>query len=115
MKERGLFRRAVSLLLASVCTVGCIGAAAHAEESAADTSSIINDKELTGIVESFMSERGISKNTLCKTLDIPRSNLNRYCRNEFERIDATFLCKLLYFFECSLEDLMTYDGNSYTD
>lgn len=62
MKERGLFRRAVSLLLASVCTVGCIGAAAHAEESAAETSSIINDKELTGIVESFMSERGISKN-----------------------------------------------------
>ena len=70
---------------------------------------------LTMNIETLLQERGISKNTLCKTLDIPRSNLNRYCRNEFERIDATFLCKLLYFFQCSLEDLMTYDGNSYTD
>ena len=70
---------------------------------------------LTMNIEKLLQERGISKNTLCKTLDIPRSNLNRYCRNEFERIDATFLCKLLYFFQCSLEDLMTYDGNSYTD
>ena len=70
---------------------------------------------LTMNIEKLLQERGISKNTLCKTLDIPRSNLNRYCRNEFERIDATFLCKLLYFLQCSLEDLMTYDGNSYTD
>ena len=60
-------------------------------------------------IEKMLHERGISKNTLCKAMDIPRSNLNRYCRNEFERIDATFLCKLLYFFDCSLEDLMTYE------
>lgn len=62
-------------------------------------------------IEKLLKERGISKNTLCKMMDIPRSNLNRYCRNEFERIDATFLCKLLYFFDCSLEDLLTYQSS----
>ena len=62
-------------------------------------------------IEKMLHERGISKNTLCKAMDIPRSNLNRYCRNEFERIDATFLCKLLYFFDCSLEDILTYDNS----
>ena len=62
-------------------------------------------------IEKMLKDRGISKNTLCKKMDIPRSNLNRYCRNEFERIDAAFLCKLLYFFDCSLEDLLTYEKN----
>ena len=70
---------------------------------------------LTMNIEKLLKERGVSKNTLCNTLDIPRSNLNRYCRNEFERIDATFLCKLLYFFECPLEDLLTYEKSEYAD
>lgn len=62
-------------------------------------------------IEKLLKERGISKNTLCKTMDIPRSNLNRYCRNEFERMDATLICKLLYFFDCSIEELLTYKSN----
>lgn len=66
-------------------------------------------------IEKLLKERGISKNNLCKTLDIPRSNLNRYCRNEFERIDATFLCKLLSFFQCPLEDLITYKDKNATN
>lgn len=66
-------------------------------------------------IEKLQKEHNISKNTLCKTLDIPRSNLNRYCRNEFERIDATFLCKLLSFFKCPLEDLITYKDSDSTD
>lgn len=66
-------------------------------------------------IEELLKERGISKNTLCKMMDIPRSNLNRYCRNESERIDATFLCKLLYFFNCSLEDLLTYQSSDPAD
>ena len=45
-------------------------------------------------IEELLKERDISKNTICKELDIPRSNFNRYCRNEFQRLD-TFL--LVYF------------------
>lgn len=59
-------------------------------------------------LEQILKERGISKNTICKELDIPRSNLNRYCRNEFQRIDANLVCKLLCYLECPLEELITY-------
>ena len=58
-------------------------------------------------IEELLKKNGISKNTLCKTMDIPRSNLNRYCRNEFERLDANFICKLLHFFQCPLDELLT--------
>lgn len=70
---------------------------------------------LTLNIEKMLRARGISKNALCKELDIPRSNLNRYCRNEFQRIDAAFLCKLLYYFQCPLEDLLTYEKSIYAD
>lgn len=59
-------------------------------------------------IEKILQEREISKNTICKDLDIPRSNLNRYCRNEFQRIDANLVCKLLSYLGCSLEELITY-------
>lgn len=45
-------------------------------------------------IEELLKEKGISKNTICKELDIPRSNFNRYCRNEFQRLDAQLICKL---------------------
>lgn len=59
-------------------------------------------------LEQILKEREISKNTICKELDIPRSNLNRYCRNEFQRIDANLVCKLLHYLGCPLEELITY-------
>ena len=44
-------------------------------------------------IEELLKEKGISKNTICKELDIPRSNFNRYCRNEFQRLDACIFRK----------------------
>ncbi len=70
---------------------------------------------LTMNIEKILKDRGISKNTLCKELDIPRTNLNHYCKNDFQRIDAAFLCKLLYYFQCPLEDLLTYEKSTYAD
>ena len=35
-------------------------------------------------IEELLQEKGISKNMICKELDIPRSNFNRYCRNELK-------------------------------
>lgn len=66
-------------------------------------------------IEKLLRERGISKNTLCKKMDIPRSNLNRYCRNEFERMDANLICKLLHFFQCSVDELITYKVSDSAD
>ena len=66
-------------------------------------------------IEELLLKKGVSKNVLCKTMDIPRSNLNRYCRNEFERMDANLICKLLYFFDCSIDELITYTDAHHTD
>ncbi|MFR1688906.1 MAG: helix-turn-helix domain-containing protein [Coprococcus phoceensis] len=50
----------------------------------------------------------VSKNTICKELDIPRSNFNRYCRNEFQRLDAQLICKLCSYLDCGIEELIEY-------
>ena len=30
-------------------------------------------------IDDILKEKGISKNQICKDLDIPRTNFNRYC------------------------------------
>ena len=57
-------------------------------------------------IEELLQEKGISKNMICKELDIPRSNFNRYCRNEFQRLDANLICKLCNYFECEIGELI---------
>ncbi|MBQ4562877.1 MAG: helix-turn-helix transcriptional regulator [Lachnospiraceae bacterium] len=64
---------------------------------------------LVFMLESILKERGISKNQICKVLEIPRSNLNRYCRNEFQRIDAGLVCKLCEYLEIDVGDLIKYE------
>jgi len=53
--------------------------------------------KLTFQIERILKERNISKNQICKDLDIPRSNFNRYCRNDFQRLDAGLICKLCWY------------------
>ena len=38
-------------------------------------------------IDRILKERGISKNQICRDLDIPRTNFNRYCNNNFHRLD----------------------------
>ena len=59
-------------------------------------------------IEEVLKEKGISKNQICKDLDLPRGNFNRYCRNNFQRIDAVLLCKLCWYLEVDLNDLLVY-------
>ncbi len=60
-------------------------------------------------INELLVEKHISKNTICKELDIPRSNFNRYCRGEFQRLDANLICKLCHFFECEIGELIVYE------
>lgn len=57
-------------------------------------------------INELLNERSISKNRICKELDIPRANFNRYCRDEFQRIDANLILKLCDYLNCNLCDLM---------
>lgn len=54
----------------------------------------------------LMEENGISKNRICKDLDQQRGNFNRYCRDDFQRIDASLIIKLCDYFNCTISDLL---------
>lgn len=60
-------------------------------------------------INELLKEKGISKNTICKELDIPRSNFNRYCRDDFQRLDANLICKLCHYFDCEIGELIVYE------
>ena len=38
-------------------------------------------------IEEILKEKGISKTKVCKELDIPRTNFNRYCQDKQSRWD----------------------------
>lgn len=66
-------------------------------------------------INEILAEKGISKNRVCKDLDIPRSNFNRYCRDEFQRLDTGLICKLLAYLDVDVCELIVYvkgDGAS---
>lgn len=57
-------------------------------------------------IEELLLERNISKNRVCKDLDLARGNFNRYCRGEFQRIDANLILKLCDYLKCDISDLI---------
>lgn len=59
-------------------------------------------------INELLTSRGIPKNQICKDLDIPRSNFNRYCKNEFQRLDAGLVCKLCHYLNIEISELITY-------
>ena len=60
-------------------------------------------------IEDLLKEKGISKNQICKDLDIPRTNSNRYCRDDFQRIDAGLVCKLCWYLDVEIGELIIYE------
>ena len=54
----------------------------------------------------LLEERNISKTRICKDLDLQRGNFNRYCRDEFQRIDSNLIVKLCEYLECDISDLL---------
>ena len=59
-------------------------------------------------IEELLAEREISKNRLCRDLNIPRTNLNRYCRDDFQRLDAALICKLCWYLDVEVGELIVY-------
>lgn len=66
----------------------------------------VNMEHLHLRIMELLEERGISKNQICKNLDLSRGNFNRYCRDEFQRIDANLLLKLCKYFDCDISELL---------
>ena len=59
-------------------------------------------------INELLEERGISKNRICKDLDIPRTNFNKYCRDEVSRLDTGMICKLCWYLKIDVGDLIKY-------
>lgn len=57
-------------------------------------------------ITELLQEKNISKTRICKDLDLERGNFNRYCRNDFQRIDANLLIKLCEYLNCEIGDLL---------
>ena len=57
-------------------------------------------------INELLSEKGISKNRICKDLDIPRGNFNRYCRDAIKRIDVKLILKFCAYFDCTINELI---------
>lgn len=66
-------------------------------------------------IEEILKEKNISKNQFCRDLHLSRTNLNRYCRNDFQRIDAEFFCKCFFYLEVDPSDLVVYELPSETE
>ncbi len=54
----------------------------------------------------LLQEKNISKTKICKDLDLQRGNFNRYCRDDFQRIDTNLMIKLCAYFDCSFDELL---------
>ena len=63
-------------------------------------------------IDDILKAKGISKNQICKDLDIPRTNFNKYCRNEFQRLDVGLICKLCHYLDVEIGELITYNPPS---
>ena len=59
-------------------------------------------------IDDILKEKGISKNQICKDLDIPRTNFNRYCRDDFQRLEAGLICKLCWYLNVEVGELIVY-------
>lgn len=63
----------------------------------------------------LMRERGLSKNKVCKSCDIQRSQLNRYINNDMARVDLSILARLCDYLECDVADLLGYEKGGLED
>lgn len=64
--------------------------------------------ELHMRINEILEEKGISKNRICKDLDIPRTNFNKYCRDGVTRLDTKLICKLCWYLNIEIGDLIEY-------
>ena len=62
-------------------------------------------------IEELLEERNISKNTICRDVNLPRGNFNRYCRGEFQRIDTGLIIKLCEYFDIEIAELIEIVDN----
>ena len=59
-------------------------------------------------IEELLKERNISKNKICFDLRIQRTQLNRYCKGDVQRLDVNLLCRICDYTNCRIQDVIEY-------
>lgn len=54
----------------------------------------------------ILTEKGISRSKLCRDLNLQRTNVNRYYRDQFQRIDSDLIVRLCEYLDCDIGDLL---------
>ena len=57
-------------------------------------------------LDELMQEKSLSRNRVCKDLDLQSTNQNSYYRNEIHRLYAELIVRLCEYLDCSISDLL---------
>lgn len=63
-------------------------------------------------LESFLKEKGVSKNKVCAACELQRIQLNNYCKNKVTRVDLAIMARLCEYLGCEISDLLEYRKES---
>lgn len=57
-------------------------------------------------LENVLKEKSVSKNKVCETCNLQRTQLNNYCKNKVSRMDLAILGRLCAYLECTPNDIL---------
>ena len=59
-------------------------------------------------LDTYLEEREISRYKIIKNCNVSQTQLNRYYRNQIERIDLDVLARICDYLQCEISDLLKY-------
>ena len=77
-----------------------------------DLATVITIKEYGKIsieLETLMKERGFNRNSLAKAVNTRFEVINKWCKNDVEKMDMDVLARICYVFNCSPSDIIKYE------
>ena len=66
-------------------------------------------------LKNIMQEQNISINRLACRAELQRTQLKAYMNENIQRVDLAVLARLCYVLDCSVSDLIEYQGPDYSD
>lgn len=76
-----------------------------------DLATVITIKEYGKIsveLETLMKERGFNRNSLAKAVNTRFEVINKWCKNDVEKMDMDVLARICYVLDCSPSDIIKY-------
>lgn len=52
-----------------------------------------------------------SKNKVCYSCEVQRTQLNNYCNNKVSSVDLNLMARLCSYFHCEMKDILEYEDD----